>query len=46
MHILEAGNIEIAGLPRVVRQVQTEAPVNTNHEEVHVVAQTQSGACG
>ena len=36
---LEAGDVEVAGLPRVVGEVEGDAPVETDDEEAEVVAQ-------
>ena len=39
---LEAGDVEVAGLPRVVGEVEGDAPVETDDEEAEVVAQADA----
>ena len=46
VHILEAGNVKVARLAGVVGQVEAEAPVGTDDEEVKVVAQADASARG
>ncbi|MDE6807277.1 MAG: hypothetical protein K2I98_02300 [Prevotella sp.] len=42
VHVLEAGYVEIAAFPGVVGQVESDAPVDTHHEEVEIVAQSDA----
>ena len=46
VHILEAGYVEVALFASVVGQVEAKAPVDADHEEVHVVAQAEASAGG
>ena len=41
---LEAGDVEVAGLPCVVGEVKGDAPVETDDEEAEVVAQADTCA--
>ena len=42
----EGGCIEIARLTRIVRHVESETPVQTEHDEAQVVAKADTGVHG
>ena len=43
---LESGDVEVTGLPRVVWEVESDAPVETDDEKTEVVAQADTRTHG